>query len=151
MNETNGFKSDHLKERLTRLGEFAAIFEANGFQFAEMRGGKEIEPGTFEMPWSHLSDAAMQFNELCYADGWVLSEFNWPEWGRTSEAAGLLNDTDHPSPGLNLVDANPEQLAKLITAIIRADRFCEGYLEGAFESGLLVGIVRRASELAAQK
>jgi hypothetical protein len=46
------------------------------------------------------------------------------------------------------MNASPEQLAKLITAVVRADRFCEGYLHGAFESGLLVGVVRRARQLA---
>jgi hypothetical protein len=34
MVDTTGFKSDRLKERLTRLSEFVPVFEAKGFKFA---------------------------------------------------------------------------------------------------------------------
>ena len=43
--------------------------------------------------------------------------------------------------------ATPEQLAWLLTAIVRSDRFVEGSIEGAFESGLLARIARRAAAL----
>jgi|SRR5580704_2646204 hypothetical protein len=138
---------ENLKARLTKLGEFAAVFEADGFKFAEMHGGNEIEPGVYVMPWSELSDAALQFVDTCYTDGWVIAEFNWSNWVRTAEAAGLLNDASNPSPGIKLADADPEQLAKLLTAIVRNERGCEGYLASTFESGLMMGIVRRAKEL----
>jgi len=36
----------------------------------------------------------------------------------------------------------------LLTTIIRGDRFSEGELAGAYESGMLRAIVRRAAELA---
>jgi hypothetical protein len=35
----------------------------------------------------------------------------------------------------------------LLTAIIRQDRFCEGALLSAFDSGLILGIVRRAAAI----
>jgi hypothetical protein len=35
----------------------------------------------------------------------------------------------------------------LLTAIVRSDRFVEGSIEGAFESGLLAAICRRAAVL----
>ena len=35
----------------------------------------------------------------------------------------------------------------LLTAIIRSDRFTEGSIAGAFESGLLARIARRAASL----
>jgi hypothetical protein len=38
---------------------------------------------------------------------------------------------------------------KLITSLKRGDRFNEGMLASAFESGLLTAIVRRAAVLAA--
>jgi hypothetical protein len=39
-----------------------------------------------------------------------------------------------------------QQVQCLLTAITRQDRFCEGALLGAFESGL-IGIVRRAAAI----
>ena len=148
MVQTTGFEDKQVKERLTRLGGFAPIFERVEFKFAEMRGGNEVEPGVFAMPWSQLSKEATRFYELCYADAWILPDFDWSKWGRTREAKNLLTDTNNPSPGPKLMDATPEQLAKLLTAVVRADRFCEGYLQEAFGSGLLLAIVRRARELA---
>ena len=148
MTSTPRLRAKNLKVRLTKLGDFTPVFETEGFKFAEMRGGDEIEAGVYEMPWCHVSDAAKEFVDTCYTDGWVLSEFDWPKWGRTSEAAELLNDANDPSPASALMNAIPEQLTKLITAVVRADRLCEGYLNGAFESGLLVGVVQRARQLA---
>ena len=42
---------------------------------------------------------------------------------------------------------DPEQLGWLLTAIVRSDRFVEGSIEGAFASGLLARIARRAAAL----
>lgn len=74
--------------------------------------------------------------------------FTWYDWGRTPEGISLLSDTADPAPGPRLSRANAAQLAKVLTAVIRNERFCEGYLDGAFDSGLLLAIVRRAKELA---
>ena len=46
-----------------------------------------------------------------------------------------------------LAQATPEQLARLLTVCVREDRFCEGALESAFESGLLTRILERAAVL----
>jgi hypothetical protein len=50
-----------------------------------------------------------------------------------------------------LAKATPDQLAHLLTTIIRQDRFCEGELDVAFKSRLLTRIVRRAAELAKEQ
>jgi hypothetical protein len=52
---------------------------------------------------------------------------------------------DHPEA---LASATPDQLAKLITVVVRQERFYEGSLAGAFEDGLVLAIVRRAGVLA---
>ena len=44
--------------------------------------------------------------------------------------------------------ATPEQLQRLLTVLIRQERFVDGALESAFESGLLVRILRRVAALA---
>lgn len=57
----------------------------------------------------------------------------------TPEAQALI--ADHA----NIASATPDQLVKLATSLVRSDRFTEGSLAGAHESGLLTAIVRRAS------
>jgi hypothetical protein len=62
----------------------------------------------------------------------------------TSGSKDAMRLRDDPKA---LAAASAEQLAKLLTVLIRQDRFVEGALNGAFEAGLLTGIVRRAAGL----
>ena len=95
----------------------------------------------FESP---IEFGYMDFVRTCYESGWI-QPFDWADWMGTPEAIELRDD---PSV---LERATPEQLGKLLTVIIRQDRFVEGALGSAFDSGLLTGIVRRASVLATEQ
>jgi len=84
----------------------------------------------------------MSFIEATYKFGWVLwPEFDWIEWKHTPEAMQLR---DGPEA---LSKATPEQLARLLTVLIRQDRFVESALQSAFESGLLTRILERAASI----
>jgi hypothetical protein len=85
---------------------------------------------------------ADSFVKTAYDHGWVLQGWDWPAWMKTEEAVALR------AVPAALEAASPEQLAKLLTALIRRERFVEGALNGAFESGLMTAIVRRAAALA---
>ena len=124
-----------LKDRLDALAEFIPRFESSDFQFGQM----VIEPGI--MPYYSFSDDALSFIQVCTDMKWV-QPFDWGEWKETSEAAQLRDE-----PGA-LEDATPEQLERLLTVLIRQERFVDGVLDSAFESGLLVGILNRAAALA---
>lgn len=127
--------------RLDRLAAFLPIFEGRDFVFATMEGGRDVESGTFTMPWSALSEHAHQFVQTAYDDGWVAPEVDWPRWIETEEAR-LLRD----EPGA-IAEASAGQLQKLLTTVIRQDQFVTGALEGAFESGLLTAVLRRMEQL----
>lgn len=71
----------------------------------------------------------------------VTMGFRWPDWIKTAEAQALI--ADHA----RISEASADQLVKLTTAIVRSDRFSEGSIAGAFESGLLTAIARRARVL----
>jgi hypothetical protein len=118
-------------ERLARLGAFAERFEDNAFSFGE---------------WGKIgflqSDGAHSFVQHCYHDGWVLSDFDWPEW-KNGEEANEFRDG-----GAILEHASADVLAKLLTVAIRQDRFVEGNLDAWFRSGLLSAIAGRARDLA---
>ena len=45
-------------------------------------------------------------------------------------------------------EATPEQLARVLTVVVRAERFNEGAMAGAVQSGLLPRLLRRAAALA---
>lgn len=133
-----------ITERLQALAAFLPLFEESGLVFGSWHGGEEISPGVREMPHFSLGETASSFLYMAYDQGWVLEGFNWPAWKGTGEAITLRDD-----PAV-LAAASPEQLAKLLTALIRQDRFSEGALNSAFESGLLTAIAKRGAELVEQ-
>jgi hypothetical protein len=99
------------------------------------------QPGVMILPYFSLSEMAWSFEQKAYDLGWVMPDFDWGARKQTPEAISLRDD-DQAS-----AQATPDQLARLLTVCIRQDRFCEGTLEGAFESGLLTRILERAAVL----
>src|SRR3954453_23816245 len=67
--------------------------------------------------------------------------FDWMTWASSDEAQHLRNPAA-------LATATTEQLVKLMTWVVRSDRFSEGSFEGAYESGVLRAIIDRCVELA---
>jgi hypothetical protein len=128
-----------VRDRLRRLAEFLPLFEDPSFEFGEWEPSRRTDSGAYTMPYYVFSPAAESFLKAAVA----LPGFDWPTWKNTEEARLLL--TEHS----RIAEARPEQLLKLLTVLVRADRFGEGTLAHAHESGLLRAIVRRASVLVA--
>jgi hypothetical protein len=116
--------------------------EAPDASFGEWRGG-EIDPdGAMQMPWFEYSPLADAYRRAVSGGGFILPNFDWMAWLGTTEAQELR---DEPR---RVERASLIELARLLTAIHRGDRFMEGNIAGAFESGLVVRIVRRVGTLA---
>jgi hypothetical protein len=100
--------------------------------------------GTHENPYSfphyRLSKLGSSFFNMAYHTGWVLI-WPWSDWAHGPEGQLLAHNRDA------LGRADVDQLSKLLTTIIRQDRFCDGVLASAFESGLLLAIAERAEML----
>lgn len=129
-------------EALEALAAFIDAFEAPGFVFGEWERSREREPGVWTMPYVDYSPTALEFHRAAAGHGWVRPDINWTKWVETPEARSFIDD---PS---RIATASTEQLARLLTTIIRGDRFNEGNMLGAFESGHLTAIARRAQVLA---
>lgn len=118
---------------LARLAALLTAFEDPGFKLGRW------EDGGF---W--LSDAGSELVAALYESGWILPGFDWPAWKESAEAETLLA---HPEA---IAGAGPHEIAKLLTTIVRQERFCEGTLAASHESGLLLAILRRARALSEQ-
>ena len=94
------------------------------------------------MPFVSYDPIVDSFVEAAYSHAWVLKAFDWPTWAQSAEARSLRDDE------AAIRNATPEQLARLLTVCIRQDRFVEGALMEAFDSGLILRIVERAAALA---
>jgi hypothetical protein len=126
-------------DRLNAIGAFADELAADDFDIGGWRGGERGDDGVIQMPWFELSDRALAFVR---ALGGIIEPFDWPTWAATDEAKRLYEDRDV------LATATPKQLSKLATSLVRSDRFNEGELAAAFESGVMAAIARRAAVLA---
>ena len=133
-------KSASIRKRLHGLASFVTAFEAPGFEFGRWKQPAD-EPGVMVLPHFTLGQSGAKFVKACYDLGWILADFDWPEWKETPEALRLRDDP------AGIENASLDELARLLTALVRQDRFVEGGLSEAFETGLLTRIVRRCAIL----
>ena len=117
--------------RLDAIAAFLPAFEAQDFSVGSIKTLMHFD----------YSEPVLRFQETAYEDGWVSPEVDWPAWTETEEARRLRDDRTA------IEAATVEQLQKLLTTVIRQDRFVTGALAGAFESGLLTAVVRRVEQL----
>jgi hypothetical protein len=92
------------------------------------------------MPFVDLSPEGSRFVEEMYAHEWVIP-FDWMAWAATPEARSLI---ENPT---TIAGASADDLARLLTTIIRGDRFSEGEIAAAYERGTLTAIALRARVL----
>lgn len=76
-----------------------------------------------------------------YEDDRVRRDFDWTEWVDTPEAQYLLN---HPEA---VGRASKQQVAFLLTAILRQERFADGTILEAVRSGYLQRLLQRIRTL----
>ena len=128
------------KDQIRALADFWPVFANPQFVY-EVRDEVKEKTGVITMPSSSLSPEAKAFNTMIYQEGWVLDGFGWPEWTQTDEFKDLFSKPEA------LAKASAHQLAKLLTALARKERFCEGTMASACSDGLLDRITQRASIL----
>lgn len=128
------------RDRLLALARWAAVFAAPDFNIGHWVTSEPDADGVIQVPWFEYSAAADAFRAEAARAGWVVP-FDWMAWVGSPEGRRFISD-----PGL-IAHATAADLSKLLTAIIRGDRFSEGEIAGAYESGMLGAIVRRAAEL----
>ena len=133
-------KSASRRDALAALAAHLSIFTAPGFTFGTLVPPKPDPAGFIEAGWFSMSEPGQAFVKDAYAHGWVI-EFDWSKWAMTDEGQLLLH-----SPKA-IAEASEEDLARVLTVCLRADRWSEGSLNADFERGLLTRILERAAAL----
>ena len=101
--------------------------------FGECAGGDKNEKGVALFLYCVPAPVVSQFLEIVYAIPIVIG-FGWGAW---DEGRKMARDESFDFDTTDLITK-----CKLITAIVRNDRFCEGALVAAFESGLILKILK---------
>jgi len=109
----------------------------NTVSFGEWAGGDRNEKGVVQTPYFVPADVVYQFENIVYAMPIVIG-FDWAAW---DEGRNMASDENFDFDSVDLITK-----CKLITAIVRNDRFCEGALRAAFESGLILNILKSMEE-----
>lgn len=105
--------------------------------------GNKDEEGVFHVPYCVPAPIVSQFLRVVYAIP-IIINFDWGVW---DEGRKIASDEDFDFDSTDLITK-----CKLITAIVRNDRFCEGVLVSAFESGLILRILKSIEkEVGAQR
>jgi len=117
--------------------EWSKLFELNdrilnSKSFGEMAGGEKIEENVSTFPYWKWSDITTEFNKTVH-DMKLIVSFDWPDW---EEGIQLLRDRKQTFHDLDEIT-----LCKLMTVIVRADRFSDGTLVGALEDGTISKIL----------
>ena len=138
---TNHYTGKASKNRLSKLGAFYNTFRQPWFAFVEdavpLIIGNHINEDTLE-----YHDVVMDFIRTCIKDKWVISGFDWHEWSQNDGAAFF---GDHAL----LMDAQPIDLAKVLTVIFGREHSQHGDLVEAYANGLLLTVLKRAQVLSA--
>jgi hypothetical protein len=124
-------------EDLRPLAALVPLLETPGFEFGKWAGGDRRPDGVINMPWYDFSAEGDRIARALP----VRYGFDWPTWKDTPEAISLARD--HAL----IASATAEQVVMLSTLLVRQNRFVEGLLASAFESGLLLALARRAAAL----
>ena len=101
--------------------------------FGELIGGERNEKGEITFPHYKENAVVGKFHEIVYKIP-IIINFEWGSWDEGREIAKDEN--------FNFDTIDIPTKCKLITAIVRNDRFCEGALISAFESGLILRIIK---------
>jgi len=91
------------------------------------------EDGVYPPPHYPWVDVECKFSEIVYELG-IITDFDWWDW---DEGRKIGKNKQQNYNQLDVIF-----LCKLITAIIRNDRFCEGVLKGSFEDGTMLKIIK---------
>jgi len=99
----------------------------------EWRGGDRTASGAIQMPWVAYGESVQRAREWLVRHGVVTPLADWTNWD------GRRTYTDAAS----VDDAPVADVVRLATSIVRGDRFFEGAIAAAVDSGVLVAILSR--------
>lgn len=133
-------KDDKHKQQISSINEthwdklFALIpLIEESKDFGSYSKSEMLDSGEFIIPEYYPSIVVSDFVRIAYSINMVLS-FDWMDW---KEGQQMLRDYAFEYDKLDVLT-----LCKLITMIIRNDRFSEGYMKRCFEDGLVLKLLR---------
>ncbi|SHG73703.1 DUF6508 domain-containing protein [Geodermatophilus nigrescens] len=129
-----GLASASREARAELAAAVAAVEEASG-PLVEWRGGERQAGGAITMPWAAYAEPVSALLGALGRAG-AVPVFDWMRWdgARRYRTAG------------DVAAAPLADVARLVTTIVRGDRFAEGTVAAALEDGRLLAAARRVRD-----
>lgn len=102
-------------------------------EFGSMKGGEVLEDGTISLPYSDPSEIVDKVFQSIH-DLNIVPVFDWITW---EQGQSILDRLEFDHSNLDTLT-----LCKLLTVIVRSDRFNDGYFMANFENGNVPKIIR---------
>jgi len=100
--------------------------------FGKLKGGNKNKDGSICMPYYEENEVVSLFRSIAY-DIPIIIPFDWGKWEKGRK---IVNNPYFDYQTIDIIT-----ICKIITAIVRNDRFCDGALISAFESGLILKLL----------
>ena len=127
------------KEGICRLLSFLPFFEeCDGTDYGVGPKVAAVEKGVASIRPAALSPKASDFVTACYEEHFV-QPFDWGDWNRR-HGGDLTSDAF-------IAEADLSAIIKMLTAHIRADRFCDGHLLSVMKDGTALKILKRLRDI----
>jgi len=101
--------------------------------FGRVAGGEKVAENVHMEMYYVPDQVVRKFTEIAYEMP-VIFDFDWMSWG---EGSRMASDTTFDFDTIDI----PEK-CRVITGIVRNDRFCEGFLIRRFETGQVLRILK---------
>ena len=124
----NGYDKVHWQPILDLIPEIASTDK-----FVEIIEREHKTDGVVHMPYFKVSEIVYKFHNLV-DELEIMISFDWGSW---QEGKDILQNS---SFDFDTVDIPTK--CKIISMIIRNDRFCDGYLVSTFENGIILGMLK---------
>lgn len=120
------------KENIDKILEYLPLLEDKTKKF--FVEAPQDKPGVVVLPAYLMTSIGLKLYEDLYKEGFV-TDFKWVDW---VYEAGEYSAYDE-----KLSKADLKDVRRLLTIIVRQDRFCEGLIEEVIDSGLMLKILKR--------
>lgn len=124
---------------LVKLRELNVKIQNHTGSWGTQKGGQKNENGSIQMPWVEKDPLIYELLDFMDSRS-LLPVFAWSEW---KEGSALFKSND----ANKYDDVDIATALKLIVAVMRQDRFADGTLVAAFESGNFVKLIDRLQAL----
>lgn len=123
------------KESIEALRTINARIQDYVGEWGKVHDNERTESGTLIMPWVEQYPLIQDFVAFMYGNDLVIP-FDWSHWQEGRDWYALNDDSKYDK-------LDVETALKLLTAIVRNDRFNEGALIRAFECGDFPRIINK--------